>query len=352
MAESDKITQNSSVSAEDIRDDLRYIRNGTSRKRARDLIATFLSTKFIEEKFQYIQPTFQRYATTGNQYDDFCNAYLISIFITFLPKDDAEIMLMAYGFLEGFDEILGERRERYWEYAHKNNKYLKGKKRKNKDHLLREVENGIIEELSNMLIGIINEPKQMSDFTNRVYENFSNNKIPKKIPFPITDYLAGNPLEVIPIVSGEPIIQHYKIITFKVSICKKVIYTKMKKIPIPGEVDEEDEDIFDISLEYILGIISTSSIFLVLFISAIWRIYLFNATDTEVVAEAPDNSSGWISEATGSYRNEENSGLNQPFAKEVDQYSFNSYSLPITKPYLKITDDKNKSDIASMGGYL
>lgn len=269
MAKSDKAIQNRPKNARDICDNLKYVRNGDSIKRARDFIATILDPNFVKENFQYIQPTSQRYATAGNQYDDFCCIYLISIFMAFLSEDDAEIMLMAYGFLEWFDGDLGERRKKYWEYAHKDNERLKRKRRKDKDNLLREIENGIIEYLAETLAGIINSSEQMSDFTNRVYKDFCNNRIPKKLSLPIAGYLdnssfvKGNLAET---DAAEIKVQHYRVITFKVSICGLVIYNHKTKIPIAGNTDEEDEEIFDISKEHIMAVFA-GIICLTLFVS-------------------------------------------------------------------------------------
>ena len=257
MAESDNRIR-VKLETEDIFDDLKRIRNGDSMERTQDFIATILDINFVKENFQYIQISSQQYVIAWNQYDDFCNAYLKSIFLKFLSVDDAEIMLMAYGFLDGYDDNnLRERRKKYWENAHKTNKCFKRKKRKDKDNLLREIENDIIKRLSNILIDIVNEPEKMSDFTNRVYENFSSNKIPKKIPLPIPDYLVNNPSEVVTPNAVKTKVQHYRVITYKVSICGIVMHNHETKIPIDGNVDEEDEQIFDISKELITAVLAS-----------------------------------------------------------------------------------------------
>lgn len=135
-------------SASEIDSLLKQIRNGSPVKRVRELVGPLIGEGFVKERFPNISLSTQQYGTTGNQYDDFCSAYLISIFMEFLSTDDAEIMLMAYGFLDGFVEKLRKRRKKYYECAHSYNKRLEKKERKDKDNLLREVENNIIEELS------------------------------------------------------------------------------------------------------------------------------------------------------------------------------------------------------------
>lgn len=247
-------------SASEIDSLLKQIRNGSPVKRVRELVGPLIGEGFVKERFPNISLSTQQYGTTGNQYDDFCSAYLISIFMEFLSTDDAEIMLMAYGFLDGFVEKLRKRRKKYYECAHSYNKRLEKKERKDKDNLLREVENNIIEELSKALIEIKNKKEEISEFTNKVYEDFCNDRIPKKLSLPITDYLDNSSFvkdNLAEIDADEIKVQHYRIITFKVSICGLVLHNHETKIPIDGNVDEEDEQIFDISKELITAVLAS-----------------------------------------------------------------------------------------------
>lgn len=344
---------------------LKEIRQGSNRERefVGKFIDEFVGENFVEERFPDI-PLSTQHRTARNQYDDFCSIYLISVFMEFLSTDDAEIMLMAYGFLDGFVEKLGERRKKYYEYAHSYNKRLEKKNRKDKDNLLREKENHIIKALSNTLIGIKNEPEKIQKFTKEVYENFCHNKIPKKIPPPVADYIKDSPFSkkgFTEIKINEIGVQHYRVITFKVSICGKIIYSHKKKISIDGDMDEYDEEIFDISKEHIMAVLA-SIICLALFVSAnkVWQDYNFLNTPTadgytteplrNDTPEEGQKKQNWISKAVPYYGDINQDSVSEHVRPQIRSVNYITQSFwHDTDLSLKHPENRNEVDIASLG---
>ena len=150
----------------------------------------------------------------------------------------------------------------------------------------------------------------------------------------------------------QSIIQNHST-TKKEKVSAEIIIPDGVAISITGPKSKKTEMIMAAIYKFAAEeLIAMSFLLIVLIIFAVKDYNSFNERNTEFTTKAPDSNSDWISEATGLYRNEENSGINQPFAEEVDLYSLNPYFLPITKPYLKIAGNKNKSDTANIGGHL
>lgn len=166
-------------------------------KRMKEFVETCEDKNFLEKNFILNEINTRQYKKIKARYQKFCKAYLIKVFLEFIVEDcDIEIMLMLYGFLQGFDDYNKENRcQRYWEYAHTDNPRIIGKDRKSKCNLFNEIEEPIIKELSETLAAIMSKSNWKLNFVQEVYEEFINNKIPEKLALPITDYLQHNDVE-------------------------------------------------------------------------------------------------------------------------------------------------------------
>lgn len=346
---------------DEIKDRLADIRRCMSIERVREFIGPILDANFVKEKFPHAQDGSQQNTTTINQLDDFFVAYFVSIFPAFLSKDDAEIMLMVYGFLDGFDGKLKERREKYWEYAHRDNRRLNGKKgrnQKDKDNLMRGIENDIIRELATTLNKEIDNQEKMSKFADKVYEAFSNGEIPKKIPINnIIVQKDGSTPEI-----SQNKVQHYKRIIYKISICGKIIHTDTEKILISGDVDEECEKIFDITKE-VVGAIIASVACLVTFFFIVREFQSYNlfkdVRNTEYAIEGKlqkntpeenhSHEKGLLSDPKPQFNDDSNrETVDLGTAGEIIEPDY--YSLGNIDLYVEDTGKKRKFDIASLGG--
>lgn len=241
--------------ADDIAELLKQIRYNPQ-KRAHELVDMIENKYLIEEKFHLSKSGTRQHKNIKAQYKKFSHVYLMKIFLEFIVDEyDAEMTLMAYGFIDGYDDNpRGKRYEKYWEHAHIYIERI-NKREKTKAHLIQVEVTKIIKELSNTLAEIIIASNGTLNFFDEVFEDFSNN-IPEKIPLPITDYLENKSFAKVDDDRSRIKVQHYRIIKFKVSICGNVQYNHNIKIPIAGDADEEDEHTFDISKEHIMTVLA------------------------------------------------------------------------------------------------
>jgi len=156
-------------------------------------------------------------------------------------------------------------------------------------------------------------------------------------------------------------VQHYRVITFKVSICGIVIHSHETKIPIDRNADEEEEQIFDISKELVAAILaSCACLTLLVFTHQQWQEHnsLNTSTADEYISKPLRNDTlekgqkkqDWISTAF-------------PYSEIISQDSISGNMMTqigtvkhINRPYfhdlnlyIEDIDVRKKVDIASSG---
>lgn len=161
--------------------------------RAREFAELMEDKESIEKSLGISNMYTINYGTDKRKYNRFCWAYLIKVFINFTSDDDMEILLVGYRCInwgDSYNDTVPENWEKYWEHAHKYNKWLKGKKRSDKANLGREAEHEIIEELSKVLANIkLNSAGSKLGYIDEVLKDFED--IPEKLTLPVPEWLRN-----------------------------------------------------------------------------------------------------------------------------------------------------------------
>lgn len=176
--------------ADEIVDILNGIRANPS-KRSRELVFFLEDRAFLEQEFKINLRNTKQYKHIELRYRAFCNAYLMKIFLEFIADEyDAEIILMLYGYIQGFEAATKEEGyTKYWEHAHTYIERI-NRKGESKPHILHEERKLIIRELATTLAIIKLNSDGKLDFAKDILEEFSNNVIPEKLSLPITKYFT------------------------------------------------------------------------------------------------------------------------------------------------------------------
>lgn len=176
--------------ADEIVDILNGIRANPS-KRSRELVFFLEDHAFLKQEFKINLRNTKQYKHIELRYRAFCNAYLMKIFLEFIADEyDAEIILMLYGYIQGFEAATKEEGyTKYWEHAHTYIERI-NRKGESKPHILHEERKLIIKELAKTLAIIKLNSDGKLDFAKDILEEFSNNVIPEKLSLPITKYFT------------------------------------------------------------------------------------------------------------------------------------------------------------------
>lgn len=159
-------------------------------ERAKELVSLLENNDFLEEKFQLSKANTKQYKDIELKYRAFCGAYVMMLFLKFITDEyDAEIMLMSYGFLKGYDDKNKEERyKKYWEHAHTYNTRINNR-RKSKTNTINQAQREIIEELAKTLAAImLRSDSRKLDFAEEVFQKFSGGEVPEQLSLPITNY--------------------------------------------------------------------------------------------------------------------------------------------------------------------
>ncbi len=164
-------------------------------KNAHELVELLESREALEKALGVSNMYTINYGADQRKYNRFCLAYLIKIFINFTSDDDdMEILLVGYERIDwgnGYNNTVSENWENFWEYAHKSNKRLIGRKGKDKAHLGREVEDNVMEELSKTLAEIkLKSTDAKLGYIDKVLKDFEN--IPEKLTLPVPEWLRDD----------------------------------------------------------------------------------------------------------------------------------------------------------------
>lgn len=163
--------------------------------RAREFAELMEGKESIEKSLGISDMYTINYGAVRRKYNKFCLAYLIKAFINFTSDDDdMEILLVGYERIDWGNDCnntVPENWNNYWEYAHKSNKRLIGRKGKDKAHLGREVEDNVMEELSKTLAEIkLKSTDNKLGYIDKVLKDFED--IPEKLTLPIPEWLKDN----------------------------------------------------------------------------------------------------------------------------------------------------------------
>lgn len=163
--------------------------------RAREFAELMEGRESIEKTLGISDMYTINYGAVRRKYNKFCLAYLIKVFINFTSDDDdMEILLVGYERIDwGNDcnDTVPENWDNYWEYAHKSNKRLIGRKGKDKAHIGREVEDNVMEELSKTLAEIkLKSTDNKLGYIDKVLKDFED--IPEKLTLPVPEWLRDD----------------------------------------------------------------------------------------------------------------------------------------------------------------
>lgn len=168
-------------------------------KNAHEFVELLESREALEKALGVSNMYTINYGADQRKYNRFCLAYLIKIFINFTSDDDdMEILLVGYERIDwgnSYNNTVSENWENFWEYAHKSNKRLIGRRGKDKAHLGREVEDNVMKELSKTLAEIkLRSTNNKLGYIDKVLKDFEN--IPEKLTLPIPEWLKDGKRDI------------------------------------------------------------------------------------------------------------------------------------------------------------